>query len=61
MKEREAFAILPSSPDRSQASRAKVQEPKPRLHGKIARKRTPAPRVVMARHLQFGWFDRSFW
>jgi hypothetical protein len=61
MKEREAFAMLPSSPDRSQAPRVKVQEPKPRLHIKIARKRAPAPRVVMARHLQFGWFDRGFW
>jgi hypothetical protein len=60
-KEREAFAMLPSSADRSQVAGARTQEPKPRHHSKIARKRAPAPRVVMARHQQFGWFERSFW
>ena len=60
-KEREAFAMLPSSSDRLQAPGARMQAPKSRHHSKIVRKRAPAPRVVMARHLQFGWFDRNFW
>ena len=61
-KEREAFAMLPTpSADRLQPSAARMQEPRPRHHSKIVKKRAPAPRVVMARHQQFGWFERSFW
>jgi len=66
-KEREAFAMLPTSVDRSQASGAAMQELKPRHHRKVARKRAPAPRIAMARQPQFsqfgqsGWFGRSFW
>ena len=60
-KEREAFATLPSSVDRLQASNAKMPEPKPRHYRKVARRRVPAPRFAMARHPQFGWFGGSFW
>jgi hypothetical protein len=60
-KQREAFAMLPFFVDGSQASNARMPELKPQHHRKVARKRAPAPRVAMARHLQFGWFDRNFW
>jgi hypothetical protein len=60
-KEREAFAMLSSSADRSQASPAKMREPKPQRHRKVARKRAPAPMIAMARQMQFGWFGRNFW
>ena len=60
-KERESFAMLPPSIDRSQASNTKMRELMPRLQRKMARKRTPAPTVAMARHLQFSWFGRNFW
>jgi hypothetical protein len=60
-REREAFAMLPMSAVESQASNAKMREPKPRQQIKIARKRPPASRVAMARHLQLGWFGGSFW
>ncbi len=60
-KEREAFAMLPPSPDRLQASAARAPELKPRHHNKIARKHAPAPRFAMVRQPQFGWFVRSFW
>jgi hypothetical protein len=60
--EREAFAmLLPSSVDQSQPSHAGMREPKMRQQRKITRKRAPAHRVAMARHLQFGWFGRNFW
>jgi hypothetical protein len=59
--EREAFAMLPSSADQLPVSNTKMREPKPRHPGKIVRKRPPAPRIAMARHLQFGWFGRNFW
>ena len=57
---REAFAMLVSSVEESRPSDTGMRELKVRHQHKIARKRTPA-RVVMARHLQFGWFGRSFW
>jgi hypothetical protein len=63
----QAFAMLPPSGEQSQASDAKMREQKPRRQSKIVGKRSPVPRVVMARHLQFrqfGQFDRSgrsFW
>ena len=60
-REREAFAMLPMSAVELQASNAKMREPKPRQQIKIARKRPPASRVAMARHLQLGWFGGSFW
>jgi hypothetical protein len=60
-KERESFAMLPPSIDRLQASNAKMREPKPQHHRKVARKRAPAPTIAMARQLQFGWFGRNFW
>ena len=59
-KERESFAMLPPSNDRSRAG-TKMHEPKPQHRRKIARKRPPAPMVAMARHLQFGWLGRNFW
>jgi hypothetical protein len=59
--ERQAFAMLPPSADQLQVSNTKMRELKPRHQSKIARKRAPAPRIAMARHLQFGWFGRSFW
>jgi hypothetical protein len=59
--EREAFAMLPSSADQLPVSNTKTRELKPRHQNKIARKRAPAPRIAMARHLQFGWFGRNFW
>ncbi len=60
-KERESFAMLPPSMDRLQASNTKMRELKARYQTKIVRKRTPAHRVAMARRLQFGWFDGSYW
>ena len=57
-KERDSLAMLPPSTDRLQASNTKMRELKPQHRRKIARKRTPAPMVAMARHLQFGW---NFW
>jgi hypothetical protein len=60
-RELEAFAMLSSSVDRMQGASTKVQEHKPRHYRKVTRKRVPAPRIAMARHLQFGWFSRSFW
>ena len=60
-REREAFAMLPPSEDRSQVSNTRMREPKPRYHRKIARRRAPAPTVAMAQQLQFGWFGRNFW
>jgi hypothetical protein len=60
-KEREAFAMLPSSVDQLQVSNAKMPELKPQHHRKVARRRAPAPRVAMVRHLQFGWFGGNFW
>lgn len=62
-KEKEAFAMLPSSPDRLQASNVKQRELRPQRHRKVARKRTPvqAPVFAMARQQQFGWFGRNFW
>ena len=57
----EALAMLPPSGEQLQASNTKMREPKPRHPGKIVRKRPPAPRIAMARHLQFGWFGGSFW
>ena len=60
-KERESFAMLPPSKERLQASDTKGRELKPRYQSKIARKRTPARRVAMVRHLQFGWYGGSFW
>jgi len=60
-KERESFAMLPPSMDRLQASNTKMRELKARYQTKIARKRAPAHRVAMARHLRFGWFDGSYW
>jgi hypothetical protein len=57
----EAFAMLPPSEDRSQASNTRMRDLKPRYHRKIARRRAPAPTVAMARQLQFGWFGRNFW
>jgi hypothetical protein len=60
--EREAFAMqLPSSVEESQSSDTGMRAPKMRNQRKIARKRTPAHRLAMARHLQFGWFGRSVW
>lgn len=60
--EREAFAmLLPSSVEESQSSGKGMHEPKMRHQRKIARKRTPAHRLAMARHLQFGWYGRNFW
>jgi hypothetical protein len=60
-KERESFAMLPPSIDRLRASNTKMRELKPQHRRKIARKRTPAPTVAMARQLQFGWFGRNVW
>ena len=60
-REREAFAMLPPSEERSQVSNTKMRELKPRYHRKIARRRAPASTVAMARQLQFGWFGRNFW
>jgi hypothetical protein len=57
-KERVSFAMLPPSIDRLQAANTKMRESKPPHRRKIARKRTPAPMVAMARHLQSGW---NFW
>jgi hypothetical protein len=60
--ERQAFAMqLPSSVEESQPSDKGMRVPKMRHQRKIARKRTPAHRLAMARHLQFGWFGRSIW
>lgn len=60
--EREAFAmLLPSSAKESQPSETGMREPKTRHQHKIPRKRAATPRIAMARHLQFGWFGRSFW
>ena len=53
-----SFAMLPPPIDRLQASSTKMREPKPQHRRKIARKHTPAPRVAMAHHPQFGW---NFW
>jgi hypothetical protein len=61
VKEREAFAMLPLSAVESQAPDARMREPKARHQSKIARKRPSAPRIAMARHLQFGWSGRSDW
>ncbi len=62
-KEKQAFAMLPSSADRLQASNVKKPEPKPQHHRKAVRKRAPvqAPMFAMARQQQFGWFGRNFW
>jgi hypothetical protein len=63
-KERESFAMLSQSTDRLQPSNTKMREPKPQHRRKIVRKRTPAPMVATAHHLQFGQFGlfgRSFW
>lgn len=60
--ERKAFAmLLPASVEESRPSDKRMREPKMRHQRKIAGKRTPAHRVAMARHLQFGWYGRSFW
>jgi hypothetical protein len=62
VKQRESFAMLPSpSADRLQASATRVHEPRPRRRANIVKKRAPTPSVAMARHQQFGWFERSFW
>jgi hypothetical protein len=58
---REAFAMLMASVDQSQPSNARMRELKVRHPRNAVRKRAPAPKVAMARHLQFGWFGRSFW
>jgi hypothetical protein len=60
-KERESFAMVLPSIDRSQASNTKMRALTPRLQRKIARKRMPAPTVATARHLHYGWFGRNFW
>ena len=39
----------------------KCENQHPDTKSKIARKRPPASRVAMARHLQLGWFGGSFW
>jgi hypothetical protein len=60
-REREAFAMLSPSDDRSKASNTRMRELKPRYHRKIARRRAPAPTLAMARQPQFGWFGGNFW
>ncbi len=60
-QERQAFAMVPSSVDRLQASKAKMPEAKPQHYRKVARRRAPAPRFAMARHPQFGGFGWNFW
>ena len=60
-KEQQAFAMLPPSVDRLQATNAKMQELKPRQHRKIARRHAPARRIAMVPKPQFGWFGRNFW
>jgi hypothetical protein len=60
-REREAFAMLSTSAAQLQVSNTKTRDLKPRHQSKIARKRAAAPRIAMARHLQFGWFGRNFW
>jgi hypothetical protein len=60
--EREAFAMqLPSSVEESQSFDKGMRVPKMRHQRKVARKRAPAHRLAMARHLQFGWFGRNLW
>ncbi len=58
--EQEAFAML-ASVDRPQPPGAGMRELKLRHPRHTARKRTPTSRIAMARHLEFGWFSRSFW
>ncbi|MDB5875829.1 MAG: hypothetical protein JWQ07_5271 [Ramlibacter sp.] len=58
--EEAAFAMLPASVDRLQASNTRMPEVKPRHYRRIPRKRASAPRVAMARQPQFGWFGRNF-
>jgi hypothetical protein len=57
----EALAMLPPSRGQPHASISRMREPRPRHQSKIVRKGPPAPRVAMARHLQFGWFGGNFW
>jgi hypothetical protein len=57
----EVFAMLLPSGGQSQASVTRMREPKLRHQSKIVRKRSPAPRVARARHLQFGWFGEYLW
>jgi hypothetical protein len=59
--ELEALAMLPSSGEQLRASTTKMREPRPRHPIRIVRKRVPAPRIAMARHVQFGWFGGNFW
>ena len=60
-KEREAFAMLPSSVDRLQTANAKRPELKLLHHRRVAKKRVPAPTFAMAPPLQPGWYGRNFW
>jgi hypothetical protein len=63
-KERTSYAMLTPSGEQLQISNAKMRELRPRHQTKIVRKRTPAPRFVLARQPQFGqfgWLGRSFW
>ena len=60
-KQREAYAMLPSSADQIPVSSAKVPAPRPKQQTRIARKHAPVPRFAMAHHLQFGWIGRNFW
>jgi hypothetical protein len=57
---REAFAMFQTPTAQLRETNTKAREPK-LPHHKLARKRTPAPRVMMARHFEFDWFGRSFW
>ncbi len=60
-RERQAFAMLKMSADRSQGAKTKIRELKPVHQTKIARRRAPAPRFAMVRPPQFGWFGGNFW
>jgi hypothetical protein len=57
----EAFAMLPPSGEQLQASNTKMREQRSRHLSKIVRKRPPASRITMARHLQLSWFGQGFW
>ena len=60
-KERTAYAMLTPSGEQLQTSNAKMRELKSRHQAKNIRRRSPAPRFVLARHPQFGWLGRHFW
>jgi len=56
--EREAFAQLPPSSQRSDAKRI---EPKLQRHHKIAKRRAAPPARMAAQQMQFGWFGNRIW